>query len=272
MDQNTTFSLQNLSVFSFAPSKKLVIRQSSVYSFQWKFLTNYSNWAFPSVNCWLIGLNPAEARREEMLLVGFKLPLISPPLWIRSCMSSKNICAVTFSPRLWNHLGKHQLKATRQCVLPFAVRRVSVGVRGLPRVPEEAAAFPWAADAVETAPRPRWAGVPAVLHGGADEHRVAFREDAFSVAITPAGEQQPGKEKGGMWEWALAATAYGVEGYPGKGGALLPHRICSTNIMLETGAAEFSQLYESTGIKVILHVQIKGEGWRAFQSSELSPI
>lgn len=64
-------------------------------------------------------------------------------------------------------------------------------------MPEEAVAFSWPTDATEAAPGPRWAGVPAVLHGGADEHRVAFREDAFGVAITPAEEKQPGKEKKG---------------------------------------------------------------------------
>lgn len=53
-------------------------------------------------------------------------------------------------------------------------------------MPEEAVAFPWPADAIEAAPGPCWAGVPAILHGRADEHRVAFREDAFSVAVTPA--------------------------------------------------------------------------------------
>lgn len=112
-------------------------------------------------------------------------------------------CTVAFSPvppsfeTIWENTRPCQLKAMRWCVLPFTVRRVSVGIGGLSRMPEEAVAFPWPADAVEAAPGPRWAGVPAVLHGGADEHRVAFREDAFSVAITPAGEQQPGKEKGG---------------------------------------------------------------------------
>lgn len=83
-------------------------------------------------------------------------------------------------------------------ILPFTVRRVPVGVGGLPGMPEEAVSIPWPANAVEAAPGPRWAGVPAILHGGADEHRVAFREDAFSVAITPAGEHQPGKDKEGV--------------------------------------------------------------------------
>lgn len=224
MEQNITFSLQNLSVFSLASSKKLVSRQSSVYSFQWKFLTNYSNGAFPSANCWLIGLNSTEARREEMLLVDFKLLLSSPSLWIRRCMPYMNSCTAAFSPVLpsfettWENTRSCQLKAMGWCVLPFTVRRVSVGIGGLPGVPEEAISFPWPANAVETAPGPCWAGVPAVLHGGADEHRVAFREDAFSVAIAPAGEQQPGKEKGGVWEWALAATVYDQKFRQGKEG------------------------------------------------------
>lgn len=77
------------------------------------------------------------------------------------------------------------------------MRRVAVGVRGLSRMPEEVAAFPWPTDAIEAAPGPRWAGVPAVLHGGADQDRVAFREDAFRVAVTPAGKQESGKEEKG---------------------------------------------------------------------------
>lgn len=96
------------------------------------------------------------------------------------------------------------MKAMRWCVLPFTVRRILVGIRGLSCMPEETVAFPWPADAIEAASRPCWAGVPAVFHGGADEHRVAFREDAFSVAITPAGKQQSGKEKkGGKHERVL---------------------------------------------------------------------
>lgn len=70
-------------------------------------------------------------------------------------------------------------------------------------MPEETVAFPWPADAIEAASGPCWAGVSAVFYGGADEHRVAFREDAFSVAITPAREQQSGKEKGGEHERVL---------------------------------------------------------------------
>lgn len=131
-------------------------------------------------------------------------------------MPYMNSCTVTFPPVLpsfetiWGNTRCCQLKA--RCVLPFTVRGVSVGVGGLSGVPEEAAAVPGPADAVEAAPRPRWAGVPAVLHGGADEHRVALREDAFSVAITPAGEQQPGKEKGGCqsglwWQTGTSSSA-----------------------------------------------------------------
>lgn len=71
---------QNPSVFSLASSKKLIIRQRSVLTLQWKFLTNYFSGAYPNVNSWLLGINPAEARREEMLLVDFKLLPSSPPL------------------------------------------------------------------------------------------------------------------------------------------------------------------------------------------------
>lgn len=63
-----------------------------------------------------------------------------------------------------------QLWEMRQCVVPFTVRRVSVGVRGLSCMPEEAVAFPWPTDAIEAAPWPCWAGVPAVLHRGTDKH------------------------------------------------------------------------------------------------------
>lgn len=83
---------------SLGSSKKLALRQSSVYTLQWKFLTNYSSGAFPSVNCWLIGLNPAEARREEMLFLDFKLLLGSPPLRIRRGTSYMNSCTVALSP------------------------------------------------------------------------------------------------------------------------------------------------------------------------------
>lgn len=55
-------------------------------------------------------------------------------------------------------------------MVPFTVRRVSVGVRGLSCMPEEAVAFPWPTDAIEAAPWPCWAGVPAVLHRGTDKH------------------------------------------------------------------------------------------------------
>lgn len=149
-----------------------------------------------------------------MLLVDFKLLLSSPPSWIRTCILYMNSCTVAFPPvspsfkTIWENTRCCQLKARRRCVLPFTVRGVSVGVGGLSGVPEEAAAVPGPTDAVQAAPGPRWAGVPAVLHGGADEHRVALREDAFSVAITPAGGQQPGNYKGRVSEWALVANGY----------------------------------------------------------------
>lgn len=128
------------------------------------------------------------------------------------------LCSQALKPS--GNIRPCQLKVMRWCVLPFTVRRVSVGVRGLSRMPEETVAFSWPADAIEAAPGPRWTGVPAVLHGGADEHRVAFRKDAFGVAITPAGEQQPGKEKKGgehervlWWQMQMSRSlARGKEG------------------------------------------------------------
>lgn len=58
----------------------------------------------------------------------------------------------------------------------------------------------------------------------------------------------------------------------GKGRALLPFRMCSVTFGLATGAAVLCELYESTCIKTILNVCIKGEGRRVFQSPGLSLI
>lgn len=55
----------------------------------------------------------------------------------------------------------------------------------------------------------------------------------------------------------------------GKGRALLPFRMCSVTFGLATGAAVLCELYESTCIKTILNVCIKGEGRRVFQSPGL---
>lgn len=93
-------------------------------------------------------------------------------------------------PASWKQWG-------RWWVVPFTVRRVSVGVRGLSCMPEEAVAFPWPTNAIEAASWACWAGVPAILYWGADEHGVAFGENAFSMAITPAGGKD---EKGAVWD------------------------------------------------------------------------
>lgn len=90
---------------------------------------------------------------------------------------------------------------------------------------------------------------------------MAFREDAFSVAITPAGEQQPGKEKKeGEHERVLWWQTDKQKFSQGRGRALLLLEMCSVTFRLVTGAAEFYYLYEFTCTKTILYVWIKGEG------------
>lgn len=84
-------------------------------------------------------------------------------------------CTVGFSPVLpsFETVWEHQdlpAESNEMYVLPFTVGRISVGVRCLSCMLEEAVAFPWPTDAIEAAPRPRWAGVPAILHRGADKY------------------------------------------------------------------------------------------------------
>lgn len=80
-------------------------------------------------------------------------------------------------------------------------------------------------------------------------------------------EKRKGERESGLWRQMRRSRSL-----PRKKRVLLSLRISSITFGLVTGAAEFSELYESTGIKVILHVLIKGEGRRAFQSSEPSLI
>ena len=58
----------------------------------------------------------------------------------------------------------------------------------------------------------------------------------------------------------------------GKGRALLLLGMWSVTFGLVTGAAEFCELHESTCIKMIFNVSIKGEGRKSFQSPGLSLI
>lgn len=72
-------------------------------------------------------------------------------------------------------------------VLPFTMRRVSVGVRGFSGMPEEAVTFTRASQAIETSSRaPSGAAVPTVFYGWHHDDRVAFRNDALSMSIAPA--------------------------------------------------------------------------------------
>lgn len=218
-----------------------------------------------------------EERREEMLLVNFKLLLSSPPLWIRKCTPYMNSCTVGFPPVLpsFEILWEHQaLPVERnEVVCPTFHCEESLGrSQGSLSHAGGSCCFP-------AARRCHWVGPGALLgwcaccspwrswRAPSDFRRGCFRCGHYSSwrAATRRGE-----EGRGAWEGASVANADEQKFSQGKGRALLLLGMRSVTFGLVTGAAEFCELYESTCIKTILHMWIKGEGRRTLQSPGLS--